>query len=80
MTPKLKPFKQIKKEITIDHDHRVSLRGSKIIIPTSLQKQVIKIAHEAGPPGYGELSKFLLNYRSTPHSTAKIPPACTTSV
>ena len=44
--PKLKPFKQIKNEIAIDHDHQVLLRGSRIIIPMSLQKQVIKIAHE----------------------------------
>ena len=44
--PKLKLFKQIKHEIAIDYDHHVLLRGSRIIIPLSLQKQVIKIAHE----------------------------------
>ena len=43
---KLKPFKQIKNKIAIDHDHQVLLWGSRIIIPISLQKQVIKIAHQ----------------------------------
>ena len=43
---KLKPLKKVRNKITIDHDHQVLLRGSRIIIPMSLQKQVIKIAHE----------------------------------
>ena len=30
----------------MDNDHPVLLRGSRIIIPMSIQKQVIKIAHE----------------------------------
>ena len=42
---RIRPFKQIKEEITIDH-HNVLLRGTRIIIPTSLQQHVIQIAHE----------------------------------
>ena len=37
--------------------------------------KAIKTAHLENRPWQQELSKFLLNYRSTPHSTTKIPPA-----
>ena len=59
--PKLKPFKQIKNEIAINHDHQVFLRGSRIIIPMSLQKQVIKIAHE----GHQGIAKTKARLRET---------------
>ena len=37
--------------------------------------KAIRTANVEGRPWRQELSKFLLTYRSTPHSTTKIPPA-----
>ena len=37
--------------------------------------KAIKTAHLERRPWQQELSRFLLTYRSTPHSTTKVPPA-----
>ena len=37
--------------------------------------KAIRTAHLEGRPWKQELSKFFLTYRSTPHSTTKVPPA-----
>ena len=44
--PKVKPYRMLKDEITIDHNNKILLRGTRIIIPASLQKRTIQIAHE----------------------------------
>ena len=36
----------LKDEITIDHNNKILLRGTRIVIPASLQKRTIQIAHE----------------------------------
>ena len=50
----LKRFEPIKDELTINHDNGILLQGTRIIIPTSLIKRVIQIAHE-GHQGKGEI-------------------------
>ena len=55
---KVKPFKMVKDEITIDHNNKVLLRGTRLIIPTSLQKRIIQIAHE-GHQGQAKTKSLL---------------------
>ena len=49
----LKPFCNIKDEMTIDYMNNILLRGMRIIVPVSLQKHTIKLAHQ----GHQELCK-----------------------
>jgi hypothetical protein len=42
----LEPYKYIKDEITVDFHNNVLLRGTRILVPSSLRQQVINIAHE----------------------------------
>ena len=42
----VKPFCNIKDEITIDYTNDILLRGTRIIVPVSLQKHTIKLAHQ----------------------------------
>ena len=42
----VKPFCNIKDEITIDNMNNILLRGTRIIVPVSLQKHIIKLAHQ----------------------------------
>ena len=44
--PKVKPYRMLQDEITIGHNNKILLRGSRIIISASLQKRTIQIAHE----------------------------------
>ena len=44
--PKIKPYLMIKNEITAGYDNKVLLRGTRLILPTSLQKHGIQIAYE----------------------------------
>ena len=44
--PKVKPYSMLKDKITVDHNNKILLRGTRIIIPASLQKCTIQIAHE----------------------------------
>ena len=39
-------YKQIQHEITIDENNHILLRGSRIILPSSLQARAVTIAHE----------------------------------
>ena len=52
----LEPFKKIKEELSIANG--VILRGSRIIIPKSLQEKIVKIAHE-GHLGIVKTKQFL---------------------
>ena len=54
----LKPYRQIKDEITLDHAHNILLRGTRIILPASLQVRVIKLAQE-GHRGHSKTTAFL---------------------
>ena len=54
----LKQFKLIKDDLTIDYDNNVLLRGTRIVIPISLTKRVIQIAHE-GHQGQAKTKSLL---------------------
>lgn len=57
----LKPYQQIKDEITLDHANNILLRGTRIILPASLQDRVIKLAHQ-GHQGHSKTTAFLREY------------------
>eukprot|EP00794_Sanderia_malayensis_P019767 gene19767-biopygen16415 len=57
----LKPYQQIKDEITVDHTHNILLRGTRIILPASLQDRVVKLAHE-GHQGHSKTTALLREY------------------
>ena len=42
----VKPFRNIKDEITIDYTNNILLRDTRIIVQVSLQKHTIKLAHQ----------------------------------
>ena len=44
--PKVKPYRMIKNEITMDYDNKVLLRGTRSILPASRQKRAIQTVHE----------------------------------
>ena len=54
-------FKNIRDEISVDHRHKILLRGTRIILPSSLQRRAIKIAHE-GHQGIAKTKAFLREY------------------
>ena len=41
----VKPFLNVKDEIAVDNKNGVVLRGTRIIIPVTLQKRIVKLAH-----------------------------------
>ena len=45
-TDRVKPFRNIKEEITVDHANGILLRGTRIIIPSTLQANIISLAHK----------------------------------
>ena len=57
----LQPFRAIKHEISVDLTNNILLRGTRIIIPESLQRHVIKIAHK-GHQGTAKTKALLLEY------------------
>ena len=57
----LKPFRNIRDEISVDYKHRLLLRGAKIILPMSLQRRAIQIAHE-GHQGIAKTKALLREY------------------
>ncbi|XP_065068432.1 uncharacterized protein K02A2.6-like [Rhopilema esculentum] len=57
----LQPFRAIKHEISVDLTNNILLRGTRIIIPESLQRHVIKIAHE-GHQGTAKTKALLREY------------------
>ena len=59
-------FKNIRDEISVDHRHKILLRGTRIILPSSLQRRAIKIAHE-GHQGIAKTKALLREYVWFPH-------------
>ena len=45
-TDRVKPFLNIKEEIAVDHANGILLRGTRIIIPSTLQANIISLAHK----------------------------------
>jgi len=60
-TDDLKPYKQIKDEITIDHANHVLLHGKRIILQSSLQDRVTKLA-QLGHQGHSKTKALLREY------------------
>ena len=54
-------FKNIRDEISVDHRHKILLRGTRIILPSSLQRRAIKIALE-GHQGIAKTKALLREY------------------
>ena len=57
----VKPFFNIKDEITVDNKNGVVLRGTRIIIPTTLQTRIVQLAH-AGNQGLAKTKNLLRQY------------------
>ena len=57
----LKPYQQIKDEITIDHANNLFLRGTRIILPASLQTRIVQAAHQ-GHQGISKTTALLREY------------------
>ena len=68
---RLKPYKQIKDEITFDHVNHVFLRGTRLILPDSLQDQVIKLAHQ-GHQGLSKTTALIREHVWFPHLDKKV--------
>ena len=66
------------RELGIKHDPATPLwrqGNSEVGAFNKPLEKAIRAAWIEKRPWQQELSKFLLNYRSTPHSTTKVPPA-----
>ena len=57
----LKPYQLIKDEITIDHANNLFLRGTRIILPASLQNRIVQAAHQ-GHQGISKTTALLREY------------------
>ena len=71
-------FKAYMKELGIQYDPSTPLWPQGNAEVESFNKpleKAIRTAHIERRPWQQELAKFLLNYRSSPHSTTKVPPA-----
>ena len=71
-------FRTYMKELGIKHSPSTPLWPQGNAEAESFNKpleKAIRAAHIDRRPWQQELAKFLLNYRSTPHSTTKVPPA-----
>ncbi len=66
-----KAFGQIRHEITDDHSSQLLLRGTRIIIPTSLQKRIVKLSH-LGHPGVAKTKALLREHVWFPHMDAAV--------
>ena len=62
----VKPFFNIKDEIAVDNKNGVVLRGTRIIIPTTLQTRIVKLAH-AGHQGLAKTKALLRQYAWFPN-------------
>jgi hypothetical protein len=60
----VKPFLNIRDEIAVDNNNGVILRGTRIIIPATVQTRVEKVAHT----GHQVLQRPKLCYANTPGS------------
>ena len=54
----LKLFRKVKDDLTLNQDNNVILRGNRIVIPSSLQKRAMLLAHE-GHQGIVKTKKLL---------------------
>ena len=45
-TDRVKPFLNIKEEIAVDHANGILLRGTRVVIPSTLQANIISLAHK----------------------------------
>ena len=68
---RLKPYKSIKDEITFDHINHLFLRGTRLILPDSLQDQVIKLAHQ-GHQGHSKTTALVREYLWFPNLGKKV--------
>ena len=71
-------FSRYMRELGIKHDPATPLwpqGNSEVEAFNKPLEKAIRAAWIEKRPWQQELSKFLLNYRSTPHSTTKVPPA-----
>ena len=57
-TDSVKDYKQVRHEITVDDNNCILLRGSRIILLTSLQARAVKLAHE-GHQGQAKTTALL---------------------
>ena len=62
----VKPFLSIKDEISVDNTNGILLRGTRIIIPTTLKTSVVKLAHE-GHQGIAKTKALLRQYAWFPN-------------
>ncbi|CAB3983099.1 Retrovirus-related Pol poly, partial [Paramuricea clavata] len=58
----LEPYKYIKDEITVDSHNNVLLRGTRILVSSSLRQQVINVAHE-GHQGQAKPKRCCENHK-----------------
>ena len=62
----VKPFLNIRDEIAVDNNNGVILRGTRIIIPATLQTRVVKLAH-SGHQGLAKTKALLRQYAWFPN-------------
>ncbi|XP_046858634.1 uncharacterized protein K02A2.6-like [Xenia sp. Carnegie-2017] len=62
----VKPILSIKDEISVDNTNGILLRGTRIIIPTTLKTSVVKLAHE-GHQGIAKTKALLRQYAWFPN-------------
>ena len=67
----LKPYKSIKDEITFDHINHVFIGGTRLILPDSLQDQVITLAHQ-GHQGHSKTTALVREYVWFPNLDKKV--------
>ena len=67
----LKPYKSIKDEITFDHINYVFVGGTWLILPDSLQDQIIKLAHQ-GHQGHSKTTALVREYVWFPNLDKKV--------
>ena len=62
----IKPFFNIKEEIAVDNKNGVVLRGTRIIIPRTLQTRIVKLAH-TGHQGLAKTKALLRQHAWFPN-------------
>jgi hypothetical protein len=67
----LKQFKPIKDELSIDYTNNVVLRGTRLVIPSSLVQRVIQLAHE-GHQGQARTKALLREHVWFPEMDKKV--------
>jgi len=54
VAPELRTFFDVQSELSVTNSGRCLLRGSRVIIPTTLRRQLLELAHE-GHPGISRM-------------------------